>query len=149
MTTPEDTNIQVPDSDEQEVAYYIIDPSRARELNRSLAAALLSRRCPSCRAKLEAQPGLPSEEEQIREIATCCAHEEGFIRPEMSVQEIVFRTILAEGNRPVDLERLHYLVTEGWYSPANPRSITADNLKQVLDRDVYYGFRKVSQTSAK
>ncbi len=148
MTTAENTGAQEPVPATQEAPHYIIDPSRARELNRSLPMILLSRRCPSCKARLQDRLEAPPEEEQMREIAECCANQEGFIRPEMPMQEILFRALLSEGNKPVSLERLHYLVTERWHTPANPRSISLNGLKRVLDSDIYYGFREVSRIPA-
>ena len=147
MTIPEDMETKGPESAIQEAHDYVIDPSRAVELNRSLGMMLLSRRCPSCKARMEANQEMPSEEAQIREIAECCANQEEFIRPDMPMQEIVFRTLLSEGNQPVSLERLHYLVTEHWYTPTNPRNISMNGLKRVLDNDAYYGFKEVSETS--
>jgi len=119
---------------------YFIDSARVQELNRSLVAILLSRRCPSCRAKLEGQTEIIPADKQIREMVKCCVKKEGFIRPEMPLQEIMFRTILASRNKPVSLEDLHDAVTERWYSSINPRSISIEGLKKVLDEDNYYGF---------
>jgi hypothetical protein len=123
---------------------YAIDPARARELNRSLNVTLLGLRCPSCKSRLEANGESPSNEEHMKDIAECCATQDGFIRVEMPMQEIIFRTLLAESNRPISLNELHYLVTERWHTPSNPRSISVNGLKRVLDSDVYYGFREVS-----
>ena len=149
MTTPEDVE---GDSSSEATAErnhtYIIDPAKMEELNRSLALMLQSRRCVSSKARLEASSETPSEEEHMRELAECCSNEEGFIRPDMPMQEIVFRSILAEGNKPVSLEHLHYLVTDKWYSPVNPRSLSADGLKKVLDADVFYGFKEVTEEPA-
>ena len=146
MTIPDDQENQEPEPAPEEIPNYVIDSSRAEQLGLSLPTLLLSRRCPSCQARLEANQEMPSEKEHIKELAKCCAKQEGFIRPEMPFQEILFRAIASEGNKPVSLERLHYLVTEGWYSPINPRSITMNGLKLVLDNDTYYGFNKVSET---
>ena len=143
MTTPEELEVQEAESAPQEISHYVIDPSLASEQGRSLAIILLGRRCDSCRARLEASGETPTEEQHIKEIAKCCSTQEGFIRPEMPLQEIVLRTLLSEANRPVSLERLHYLVTEGWYSPINPRSLSQESLKRVLDSDDFYGFKEV------
>ena len=143
MTTPEEMEAQEPDATPQEISYYVIDPSLAGGHGRSLSVILLGRRCPSCKARLEASGAVPSEEKQIKEIAECCATKEGFIRPEIPLQEIVFRTLISQKNKPVSLEQLHYLVTEGWYSPINPRSLTVTSLKRVMDNDNYYGFKEV------
>ena len=108
----------------------------------------MSRRCPSCEARLQETGEIPSVEAQIKEIEECCGNKEGFIRPEMPMQEIVFRTLLAGGNVPVSLSQLHYQVTDRWYTPANPRSISVAGLKTVLDADLYYGFKEVPQPLA-
>ena len=125
------------------IPQYHIDPSRTAGLNRSLSAILLSRRCSSCTARIESEGNIPSDKEQMKEIKECCATQEGFIRPEMPMQEIIFRTLLAEGNVPVGLDRLHYLVTDQWYTPANPRNISMDGLARVLNSDTYYGLAEV------
>lgn len=147
MTTPEEVEIQESDSPSEKESYYVIDPSKTAELDRSLQMLLLSRRCPSCKARLESTGATPSVDEQIKDIAKNCANHEGYIRPEMPMQEIVFRSILAERNRPVSLSRLHDLVTDKWYTPTNPRSVSAAGLKLVLDYDEYYGFKDVSTSS--
>ena len=152
MTTPEEmetVEVEAAAVAVQEDPYYVIDPERTAELNRSLDMLLLSRRCPSCKARLEGQPQKASAADQIKEIAKCCADQEGFIRPEMPLQEIVFRTLLAGGNEPVGLERLHHLIIDELYTPINPRSVPLNGLKRVLDTDSYYGFRQVPDPASK
>ena len=147
MTTPEDVKIQESDSPSEEESYYVVDPAKAKELDRSLEVLLLTRRCPSCKARLESTGETPSLEAQIKDIAKNCAHHEGYIRPEMPMQEIVFRCILAERNQPMSLNHLHHLVTDEWYTPANPRNLSVAGLKLVLDHDQYYGFQEVEMPS--
>ena len=147
MTTPGDVEPHETESSVQEGSYYIIDPARGRDLNRSLVAMFLERRCPSCQARLKDNMEEPTEEEHIKEITECCSTQEGFIRPDMPMQEIIFRSVLSEGNQPISLERLHYLVTDRWYTPNNPRNISISGLKRVLDSDMYYGFSEVSRAT--
>lgn len=123
---------------------YIIDPSRARELGRNLEVLLLSRRCASCKERLARNPEPLPAEEQIREIEECCARAEGFITPEMPMLEILFRTLLSEGNRPMALEELLEVLTERYATPSNPRSITPEGLRRVLNTDFYYCFRELA-----
>ena len=146
MTTSQETETQTAEATEtatQKDPSYVIDLSRLEELHRSLGPILLSRRCPSCRDQIQESGEIPSDAKQIRDIARCCAKKEGFIRPELPLQEIVFRTLLAAGKKTTTLSQLHYEVTERWYTPANPRNITVAGLGKVLDSDVYYGFKKV------
>ena len=147
MTTAEELETQETEIVEEKVYLYKIEPSRLDQLNRSLAITLLSRRCPSCKAKIEGMSEPPPGEKQIKEMAKCCVKKENFIRPEMPLQEIVFRTILAKANKPVLLEELHDAVTDRWYSPINPRNISVQGIKSVLDNDVYYGFVATEKSS--
>ena len=126
---------------------YVIDPSRTDNLHRSLAALLASRRCSDCQERLQGQ-GEVSIEEHISQIGECCSKQEGFIRPEMPMQEIIFRTLLARGNKPAALSHIHYEVTETWYTPMNPRNVSIPNVRRVLDNDNYYGFTEVAGTTA-
>ncbi len=148
MTTPEDVELQETESGVEEGSYYVIDPARGRDLNRSLVTMFSARRCPSCQARLKADLVKLTEEEHIEGIVECCSTQEEFVRPDMPMQEIIFRSVLSEGNQPVSLEQLHYLVTERWYTPNNPRNISVGGLKRVLDSDMYYGFSEVSRTTA-
>ncbi len=155
MTVPENTQMhepepvaeeapeETPEEPPEEIPQYAIDPARASQLNRSLALVLTDRRCDSCKARMEADRQTPSEQAHIKQITVCCSTQEGFIRPDMPMQEIVFRHILAEGNRPARLEHLHDMVTDRYYTPLNPRNISQEGLKRVLDSDAYYGFVRV------
>ena len=137
-----------PPPEPEEESYYVIDLDKASEHKRSLATLLSSRRCDSCKTRLESSGEVVSAEEHFKAISECCATQEEFIRPEMPIQEIVFRTILSHGNKPVSLEKLHEDVTERWYTPLNPRSISPVGLKRVLERDAYYGFKEVLMAKA-
>ena len=147
MTLPENVLSEEPYTVREADPSYVIDPSKADALNRSLAVLLASRRCADCREQLQAQGGGVSAEEHISHIEECCSKREGFIKPEMPMQEIAFRTLLAEGNKPATLSHLHYEITETWYTPMNPRHIDVSNVKRVLDSDNYYGFAKVETTA--
>ena len=148
MTLQENALSQEPDAAQEGDPSYVIDPSKVDALNRSLAVLLASRRCADCRERLEAQGGNVPAEEHIRHIEECCSRQEGFIQPEMPMQEIVFRTMLAGGNKPAALSYLHNEVTDTWYTPMNPRSISVDNVRRVLEGDSYYGFAQAGSASS-
>ena len=144
MTLPENAQSQEPEDTPEIDPRYVIDPSKTEYLHRSLAALLGSRRCSDCRERLQAQGGSVSIEEHLSQIGECCSKQEGFIRPEMPMLEIIFRTLLAGANKPAALSQIHYAVTETWYTPMNPRNIGVSNLKRVLDSDDFYGFTEVA-----
>ena len=78
----------------------------------------------------------------IREISQSYKNDASFIRSDMPVQEIVFRTLLARNNRPMSLADLHYELTEKWATPIRPIVITEERLLRILDNDTYYGFAR-------
>ena len=133
-----------PEGQELTDVYYVIDPEKAEEQGRDLAGLLVSRRCPSCAARIEEEGEIPSAKKQMTEIAKCCSSSDGFVRPGMPLREMVFRLLLKAGNKPVALSDLHYALTEDWARPTHPMNISIDVLKRILDKDSYYGFKEVS-----
>ncbi len=144
MTAMDGLRDQKTDDSPDTNAAYVVDSARSKELRRSLTAILLERRCPDCRERLGDKWADIPEEKQTKEIAECCATKSDFIRANMPMQEIVFRELLAAGNQPVSLSQLHSYVTDKWYTPTNPRNISASSLKKVLDNDLYYGLLDIS-----
>ena len=123
---------------------YHISFQRLAELKRSatdLVATRLGRSCPSRKKPVRK---LTDPQKLIDEIAEHCAKEEGFIRPEMSLQEIVFRTLLLRRNQPTSLHDLHYELTERWATPTRPINVPEEGLRQILDADTYYGLVQLS-----
>ena len=121
---------------------YHISLPRLEQLNRSavhLFSSRLTEECPS--------HGLPAGEleagDLIQEIQQFQGNSEDFIRPDMPIQEIVFRTLLARGNQPTSLGDLHEELTERWSSPVRPISIEEERLVRVLEADTYYGFAEI------
>ena len=78
----------------------------------------------------------------IREISQNYKHDSNYIRSDMPMQEIMFRTLLARNNRPMSLTDLHYELTERWATPIRPIVITEERLLRILDSDTYYGFAR-------
>jgi len=138
-----------PEGRELTDVYYVIDPGTFEERGRDLARLLVSRRCPSCAARIEEEGEIPSAKTQMGEIAKHCSSSEGFIRSGMSLREIVFRLLLGAGNKSVALADLHYALTEDWARPTHPMNISIDVLKRILDQDSYYGFKEVSGQAQK
>lgn len=138
-----------PEGQELTDVYYVIDLEIVEEKGRDLAGLLISRRCPSCAARIEEEGEIPAAKKQMGEIAKCCSSSEGFIRPGMSLLEMVFRLLLKAGSKPVALADLHYALTEDWARPTHPMNFSIDVLKRILDKDSYYGFKEVSGQAQK
>ena len=104
-----------------------------------MVAARLTASSPS---KTKAISELGNVKSLIREISQNSKNDSSFIRSDMPVQEIVFRTLLARNNRPMSLTDLHYELTDRWATPIRPIVITEERLLRILDNDTYYGFAR-------
>ena len=118
-----------------------ISLARLDQLQRSpvhLIASRLTEACPSY--------GTPAHElnpvDLIREIQEFQADSHDFIRYDMPIKEIAFRTLLARGNEPMSLNEIHGELTVRWSNALRPISIELPLLGRVLEADTYYGFAR-------
>lgn len=118
---------------------YHISLTRLTELNRSAAHLIAARLTEACPSRGE-RPDQLDAETLIREIGEFHGDTPDFIRPDMPIQEIIFRILLARGNNPATLGELHRELTERWSSALRPISIDVERLRRVLNADIYYGF---------
>ncbi len=123
-----------------EIPAYHISLDRVTALGRSAVAVLAARRVPASPSFLKPDYELSDPEELLREIAEFGPQEQDYIRSEMPIQEIVFRTILTRGNQPIALRELHEDLVTRWSTPLRPITVTREGLARVLDQDTYYGF---------
>ena len=132
----------VEEQPEKENPLFVISADRLKYLERSpvhLIAGRLTAESPS-KSKSIAEMG--DVKVLIREISQNYKSDSNFIRSDMPMQEIVFRTLLARNNRPMSLTDLHYELTERWATPIRPIVITEERLLRILDNDTYYGFAR-------
>ena len=143
MTEPElDSREQT-----EEDYFYLISFERLEELNRSALVLVAERRGPSFPSREKPDNELTNVQVLVDEIAEHYAEDEGFIRTDMPIQEIVFRILLTRRNQPTPLRDLHYELTERWATPVRPINISELGLRRILDADTHYGFARVSTGS--
>ena len=121
---------------------FLISVDRLAKLERSPVHLVASRLSADSPSKSKAIGELGDVKSLIREISQSYKNDASFIRSDMPVQEIVFRTLLARNNRPMSLADLHYELTEKWATPIRPIVITEERLLRILDNDTYYGFAR-------
>ena len=121
---------------------FLISIDRLAKLERSPVHLVAGRLATSSPSKSKNIGELGDVKSLIREISQNYKNDESFIRSDMPVQEIVFRTLLARNNRPMSLADLHYELTEKWATPIRPIVITEERLLRILDNDTYYGFAR-------
>ncbi len=119
-----------------------ISLARLEQLNRSAVHLISGRLTPACPSW-----GKPVHEldpsDLIREIQEFHGDEDDYIRYDMPIKEIVFRTLLTQGNQPMPLSDLHRELTGRWSNALRPISIEDSLLRRVLETDTYYGFALV------
>ena len=127
----------------EEAPLYSVSFERMAQLKRSAVTLVATRRVPSCPSLQTPDHELSDPKALVEEIAKYCVDDEGFIRNNMAIQEIVFRTLLAHRNEPMSLGDLHYELTERWSTPIRPITISEQGLRRVLEADDYYGFARI------
>ncbi len=143
MTTPDPkTDESVEEQPEKENPMFLISLERLAQLGRSPVHLVAGRLASTSPSKSKPINELGDVKGLIREIAQNYKNDPNFIRSDMPVQEIIFRTLLARGNRPMSLLDLHYELTERWATPIRPIVITEERLLRILDSDTYYGFAR-------
>ena len=143
MTTPDPkAKQQVDEQPEKENPMFLISVDRLKELDRSAVHLVAGRLASTSPSKSKPVKELGDVKGLIREIAQNYKNDPNYIRSEMPVQEIIFRTLLARGNRPMSLSDIHYKLTERWATPIRPIVITEERLLRILDSDIYYGFAR-------
>ena len=121
---------------------FLISVDRLAKLERSPVHLVAGRLAADSPSKSKAIGELGDVKSLTREISQSYKNDASFIRSDMPVQEIVFRTLLARNNRPMSLADLHYELTEKWATPIRPIVITEERLLRILDNDTYYGFAR-------
>ena len=143
MTTPEqEAEELVEELAEKENPMFLVSVERLDKLERSPLHLVARRLASTSPSKDKPMGEMGDVKGLIREISQNYKNDANFIRSDMPVQEIIFRTLLARGNRPMSLTDLHYELTERWASPIRPIVITEERLLRVLDNDTYYGFAR-------
>ena len=143
MTTPDPrSERQVDQQPEKENPMFLISVERLKQLDRSAVHLVAGRLASTSPSKSKPVKELGDVKGLIREIAQNYKNDPDYIRSEMPVQEIIFRTLLARGNRPMSLSDIHYELTERWATPVRPIVFTEERLLRILDSDTYYGFAR-------
>ena len=137
---PEEEVVEVP-----EPLLINISFTRLAELKRSAIMLLAARRPPACPSLDLPDTELTDPQKLVNEIADHYEDSEGFITSAMTIQEILFRTLLTRRNAPTLLSDLHYELTERWSTPVRPINVTEDGLRTILKSDTYYGFATVDK----
>ena len=144
----------IPDQEAQELAglaagravpRFQVGFERLEQLDRSPVHLIADRLPASSPSRDIPAAEMPGPAALVQEVAEHHGDDSEFIRSDMPIQEIVFRTLIAGNNRPISLTGLHYELTERWATPIRPIAISERRLLRILDADTYYGFVRVTE----
>jgi len=92
---------------------------------------------------LRVDEGEASEADVLATIKDCCSKTPEFITGELPILESIFRLLLANGNKPMDLEEIGSQLSERRGGDATRTSVEV--LSRILESDRYYGLRQVEE----
>ena len=140
---------------------YYIDPNWYEEHDLSFNDVIQGRFCPQCQERIgeEAEERYPIADRRtgrvtyemrsakygsrpVAVVKECCSRKSGFIIPDMSVLEAVFRIMLANANQPMPLAHVKEQLKE-WCPTGRCQWLVMplDVLRQVVRGDRHYGLR--------
>ncbi len=128
-------------TDDQPVGRWFIDLDWLEQQNHSFLVLAQGCLCPKCCERLKKGKGEISAADLLANIKDCCSQTPGFITDKSPILESVFRLFLANGNKPLDLEKLGKRLAERRGGDSHRTS--AEILSRLLSHDQHYGLRPV------
>ena len=144
----------VPETEPQEARepIYTLDFDVVTSLGLDPESMVASRLCDAGKAApvkgAKAKREKPSVKDIRKQIQQRCAKEPDYLEPDLPLQELAFRMLLASST-PVSLTDLHQRFSDLWVNAAPPRHIGREALGRVLAHDSYYGVVPVKQEEEK
>jgi hypothetical protein len=122
-------------------ARWLVDLDWLEANNRSFTSMAQNGLCEKCRKKLKVHKGEVARRDLLKSLSTCCSKNEDFITPTLPLKESVFRTFMANGNKPLTLEELGQQVNER--RGIDAYLVSNSIIGKLLQSDEHYGFRQV------
>jgi hypothetical protein len=119
---------------------WVIDLQEYEPNTRSLYDLIVSGLCPKCVEKLTKKGTNVNHSDLLKTIQNCCGKTPEFVKPKMPILESVFRVLLANGNKPMDIDEIYQQLSERLGSDSYlglPIMLTC-----LMDKDKWYGFKK-------
>ena len=133
-----------------EDCYYHIDADAFEAAGASLDFMIWQRLCweGSCRFCKDAtgpKPVLPMKTRNPNSIYVAirkCATQDNYFLASMTVSEVVFRILLANGNKPMRFLEIIDQLYEAWFDVQALKSMAPDTVQKMLDGDNEYRIRR-------
>lgn len=128
-------------SSDQPEPRWFIDLDWYQQNNRSFSTLAQGYLCAKCRKQLNAEEKEFSAADFLSTIKECCGHNPDFITPKLPILESIFRLFLANGNQPLNLEKLGKQLSEQRGGDTYRTSV--EILSRLLKDEQCYGLRPV------
>ncbi|MSP79149.1 MAG: hypothetical protein EXR67_06330 [Dehalococcoidia bacterium] len=142
---------------------YAIDPTWYEQQKVSLEAAVHARRCISCQAASNKKdttpasrssrapakgktPALSGWQLEMRALSEDCAQKQDYVTADTPLIEAVFRTLLANENRPTAFQHLVEQINQRYAVGEMPKDVAPSTLERVLARQRTYGIKQVESS---
>lgn len=146
-------SVPPPERPVYEGPWYAIDPDWYQAHNVDLADLVRTRRgqlggqvpARESKGRRRATPTKTlSWEQEMESMAEAAATARGFVTSDTPLLEAVFRTLLAEKNRPLAIQELASLLRQRFASDDLPRDVSLPTLQRLLERQKSYGIRQMT-----
>lgn len=117
---------------------YFIDLNWYQQNERAFSDFVRSRLCRKHQVKKAEDP-----DKLMAAFGTCCSKANNFLTGSTPLLESVFRLILCNGNRPMNLDDISQKI-----STLRGSSVNNDALRRMLDHDEFYGITRVPEQEA-
>jgi len=121
---------------------WCIDFNWYQQNNRSPFALIKYCLCPKCQERFGTGSPEVSIADVLANIKGCCSQKDDFITGRLPIMESVFRLILANGNKPLDLEEMGSQLRERLGGDTYRTS--PELLSRLLGNDQHYGLRQIT-----
>lgn len=108
--------------------------------NRSFLAMSRGYLCQKCRKKLKVDDKEVAANTILSALKGCCSKSTDFIRYGLPVTESVFRILLGNGNKPLEVEEIAKRLGQG--TGLGTPNVSVQTLYRILSNDRYYGIRQ-------
>ena len=124
---------------------FAIDMEWYRKRGVSLEELLKARRCPSSQKKIQGRGGSITYQAHLQEIARCCSKKEDYLADWMPLMEVMFRTLLAGGNKPRTAEEIHQELSAHLETRTYSRVLPLHWVERMLSGSNQYGIFPVRE----
>ena len=131
---------------EQQKSLWVVDIQWYEQNNRSFLDLAQRSLCPKCAEKLGKKKKKPVASEMLAAIKDCCGKSPDFLTAKMPILDSVFRILLANGNKPMEIGEISRELSErrgGDNYAGSPQLLT-----RLLSNDHWYGFKQVGEEEA-